>query len=188
MTIIGISGTNGSGKDTVAHMLAKKHSFYAASATDMLAEELIKRGLPTERENKRTLSAEWRREQGLGVIVDKAVAQAKAAGFDKLVVGSLRNTGEADQVHKLGGRVIWIDSDPKTRYDRVSKANRGRIEDMKTFEQFLAEERAEMEHSGDKATLNLSGVKDKSDMIMDNNSTSIEEFENEAENLLKKLL
>lgn len=188
MNIIGVSGTNGSGKDTIANLLSKKYGFYSASATEMLGNELIRRGEPTERKNKRTLSAEWRREHGLGVIVDKAVEQARAAGYDKLVVGSLRNSGEVDRVHELGGQMIWIDSDPKVRYARITGANRGRVEDRKTFEQFLGEEQSEMEHSGDSATLNMSAVKAGADRFLNNNSNNIEEFEQQAEKLLQDLL
>ena len=113
MKIIGVSGTNGSGKDTVAQMLADRHGFYFASATQMLGDELTRRGLPHERENKRAVSAEWRREHGLGAIVDKGIEEAKAAGFDRLVVGSLRNPGEVDRVRELGG-TMTIDSMPGT--------------------------------------------------------------------------
>lgn len=188
MIIIGLSGTNGSGKDTVAHMLVEKYGFYFASATDMLGNELTKRGLSHERENKRAVSAEWRREHGLGVIVDKGVEEAKAAGYTKLVVGSLRNSGEADRVHELGGEVLWIDSDPGVRYKRITGSNRGRVEDQKTFEQFLAEENAEMQHSGDAATLNIAGVKAKADRFIQNDSASIEEFQALAEDALSDLL
>lgn len=188
MLIIGVAGTNGSGKDTIAKVLSEKYGFYEASATDMLGAELDKRGLPHERENKRTVSAEWRREHGLGVIVDKAVEQAKAAGFDKLVVGSLRNPGEADRVHELDGVMIWVDADPQIRYERIQKNDRGRVEDSKTFEQFLAEEEAEMSHSGDSATLNLSGVRAKSDRFINNNGNSIEEFSKQIEKDLADLL
>jgi dephospho-CoA kinase len=188
MLIIGVAGTNGSGKDTIAKVLSEKHDFYAASATDMLGAELTRRGLPHERENKRTVSAEWRREHGLGVIVDKAVEEAKTAGYTKLVVGSLRNPGEVDKVHELGGEVIWVDSDPRVRYDRIQKNNRGRVEDAKTYEQFLAEEEVEMSQSGDSATLSLSGVKAKSDRFIDNDSNSIEDFAEQIEKALVDLL
>ncbi|MGI9028282.1 MAG: AAA family ATPase [Candidatus Saccharimonadales bacterium] len=188
MKLIGIAGSNGSGKDTVAHMLAEKYGFYFASATDMLGDELTRRGLPHERENKRNVSAEWRREHGLGVIVDKGIAAAQAAGYDKVVVGSLRNSGESDRVHELGGEVVWIDSDPKIRYERITKNTRGRVEDNKTFEQFLAEEQAEMQHSGDAATLNVAGVKAAADRFIYNDSASIDEFKLAAEAVLKDLL
>lgn len=188
MIIIGISGTNGSGKDTIAKLLADKHGFYSASATDMFEQELKRRGLPFERQNKRALSAEWRRKYGLGVVVDKGVEEAKAAGFDKLVVGSLRNSGEVDRVHELGGTMVWVDADPKVRYERITKNNRGRVEDQKSFEQFLAEEQAEMEYSGDKATLNMSEVKTQSDKFLENNSSDLQVFVQKAETLLQDLL
>ena len=190
LQIVGISGTNGSGKDTVAAMLAERFNFTNASATQMLADELIKRGLPTSREQKRTLSAEWRRESGTGVIVDKAVELAQKANASGLAVGSLRNPGEADRVHELGGVVVWVDAEPEVRYKRVQKnAREGReAEDNKTFEEFLAEEKAEMSHSGDEATLNMAGVRDKADLTLLNNGNDIGAFKQEAEATLKKYL
>ncbi len=188
MKIIGIAGTNGSGKDTISHLLSEKYGYYVASATDMIEEELARRGLPFERQNKRALTAEWRRKHGLGVIVDKAVTAAKAAGFDKMVVGSLRNPGEVDRVHALGGTMIWVDADPKVRYNRLQAAKRGRVEDQKTFEQFLDEEKVEMEYTGDETTLNMSAVKAGSDLYLDNNYSSIEEFMSAAEKSLQDIL
>lgn len=187
MQIIGLSGTNGSGKDTIAHLLARKHGFYSASASEMLEAELKKRNQPSERENKRNLSAEWRRESGLGVIVDKGIAAAKAAGLDKLVVGSLRNAGEVDRVHELHGIVIWVDADPKIRYERITSNDRGRVEDRKTFEEFLAEQEVEMQSGGDAAKLSLADVKKSADIFIDNSGT-IAEFEAQVEKMLADVL
>ncbi len=187
MQIIGLSGTNGSGKDTIAHLLARKYGFYSASASEMLEAELKKRKVPFSRENKRNLSAEWRRESGLGVIVDKGIAAAKAAGFDTLVVGSLRNAGEVDRVHELNGTVIWVDADPKVRYERITSNDRGRIEDQKTFEEFMAEQQAEMQSDGDAAKLSLADVKAGADILIDN-SASITEFEAQVEKVLADIL
>lgn len=176
MNLIGLSGTNGSGKDTVAEFLRDEHGFYVASATDMLEAELRKLGQPTDRTHKRKLGNQWRREQGLGVIVERAVEAAKAAGFDKLVVGSLRNPGEADLVHALGGKVIWVDADPKIRYARISRGNRGRVEDDKTYEDFLRDEAIEMNEQGDQASLSMAAVKQKSDMLLINDYDSAKAF------------
>lgn len=188
MKIIGIAGTNGAGKDTVGHMLADKHGYLFVSVTDILRREAERRGLEVNRENLRSISAEWRRESGLGVLVDKAVAELKASGNDVgVVIASLRNPGEADRVHALDGIVVWVDADPRIRYDRVQKAleQRGReAEDRKTFEQFQAEEAAEMHQSGDSATLDLSAVKGRADITAINNDKPQDEFLKDVEKTL----
>lgn len=178
--IIGLAGTNGSGKDTVGELLASEHNYLFISVTELLRTECHRRNLPVERENLRTISAEWRRELGLGVLIDKAVAEYEIVKqqYDGVVMASLRNPGEADRVHEFGGTVVWIDADPRTRYDRIQAnvATRGRAEeDNKTFEQFLAEEAEEMHvpEGGDSAMLDSSAVKDRSDVFVSNNSSEI---------------
>lgn len=186
MKLIGISGTNGSGKDTIGHMLAERHGYLFVSLTDMLRKEAKKRNLSPDRKVLRTISAEWRRESGLGVLIDKALEhlQELNADYRGLVIASLRNPGEADRVHQLGGQVLWVDANPSARYERIqtNKATRGRIEeDDKTFDQFIAEEQAEMTSSGDSATLNMSGVRDKADLTVSNDGSDIETFKDAAE-------
>jgi len=177
-TIIGLSGTNGSGKDSVGQLLAEKYGYLFISVTDLLRAEAVKRGLPVEREYLRQISAEWRRESGLGVLVDKAVAEYERQkdSYKGVIMASLRNPGEADRVHELGGVVVWIDADAKIRYDRIFSRQRT-PEDNKTFEQFLQEEADEMNRSSDdKATLSGAEVKDRSDIFIENNG-SYEELE-----------
>lgn len=188
MKIIGLSGTNGSGKDTVGHLLAEKYGWLFADATTMLGDELTVRGLTHERVNKAALSAEWRREYGMGVIVDKAVELFKQGDYKGLIVGSLRHPGEADRVHELGGKMLWVDAEPQVRYDRITKNNRGRVEDNKTFEEFLAEEQREMSPVGDAATLNVGAVKEQADITLQNNGSNLDEFRAQAEQALRSVI
>lgn len=184
LEIIGIGGTNGSGKDSLGEILAKHHGYMFISGADFLREEAKKRGLPIEREVLRTISAQWRRKYGLGVLVDKAVEIFKQSDkkYKGLVVSPMRNPGEAQHIKDLGGVLIWIDADPKIRYGRITRRQRS-TEDQKTFSEFLAEEQAEMQHSGDEATLNMAGVKIKADIFLENNG-SLEEFKVAAEKAL----
>jgi dephospho-CoA kinase len=177
--IIGISGTNGSGKDTVGKMLVERHGWLFVSVTDILRHELKRRGQPIQRENMRNLSAEWRREFGHAVLVDKAAEIFNSLKAEGLAIASLRNPGEVDRIHELGGKVIWIDADPKLRYERIHIRRRS-SEDQKTFEQFMTEEQAEMHQSGDAATLNMSGVKAKSDIFIQNDGNDVEAFKDAA--------
>jgi cytidylate kinase len=180
--IIGISGTNGSGKDAAGLTLADRHSYLFISVTDLLRAELHRRGVPVDRENLRQLSAEWRREYGLAVLVDRALEEYNRlkGEYIGIAIASLRNPAEADRIHELGGVVIWIDSNARTRYERIQNNAEARSrsgEDAKSFEEFIAEEEAEMTSSGDAATLNMGEVKKRADIILDNDETNLEDFQ-----------
>jgi cytidylate kinase len=182
--IIGLSGTNGAGKGVVGHTLALKHNFLFVSVSDFLREDCKKRSLPVSRENLRAISAEWRKNYGLGVLIDMAVSQYNQLeeNYAGVAIDSIRNPHEADRIHELGGIVVWVDASPQTRYERIQRnlAERGRSsEDSRTFEQFLADEEAEMhpQTGGDETQLNMAGVKTKADLFLLNDQTNLEEFE-----------
>jgi cytidylate kinase len=177
--IIGLCGTNGAGKDLVGELLASRHNYLFISVTELLRQEAKRRNVPVERQYLRQISAEWRREQGLSVLVDQAMAAFNqvADQYDGVVMASLRNPAEADRIHELGGTMLWIDADPKVRYNRITGADRGRGgEDNKTFEQFLHEEAAEMHKpaDGDAASLNMLAVKERCDQVITNDSAEID--------------
>lgn len=190
MKLIGLGGTNAAGKDSIGEMLAERHGWLFVSVSDLLRDEAKKRGLPVEREVLRTISAEWRREFGLGVLVDKAIEQFKNLNntYKGLVAVPMRNPGEAQHIMDNGGVLVWVDADPKVRYKRVELRLRS-PEDHKTFEEFLAEQHAEMEHhGGDEATLNLSGVKEKADIFLENNGNDVSAFKDQAEQALRAVV
>lgn len=168
----------------MGHVLALKHNYLFVSVTDLLREEAKRRGIAVERENLRMISAEWRRKYGYGVLVDQAYNKYKELEekYDGLAISSLRNPHEADRVHELGGIVVWVDANAETRYERIQRniAERGRAsEDTKSFEQFVIEEEMEMRPppGGDDASLNMGAVKTRSDVVINNEGTNLQEFE-----------
>jgi cytidylate kinase len=184
--IIGLAGTNGSGKDTVGQLLAQRHNYYFISVTELLRDELTRRGVSTERENTRALSMEWRHEFGLSVLIDRAMAafEQVRGQYDGVVMASLRNPYEADRIHELDGTVIWVDAQPEVRYKRIQENYRGRPDDNKTFEQFIAEEQIEMHGTSDAASLDMTAVKARADVVITNNSAELAALEAEVDRTL----
>lgn len=180
INLIGIGGTNGSGKDSIGEMLAERHGWLFISVSQLLRDELTEQGLPTDRQHTRQLSAKWRRESGLGVLIDKAFEtyNPKQEQYKGLVISSLRNPGEADEIHKLGGKVIWIDANSQVRYSRAKSRSHGRLDDQKSYKEFLAEEQHEMQHNGGHHTLSMEGVKSQADILIENNADKQSFFKN----------
>lgn len=185
LEFIGLAGVNGSGKDTIGEMLAKYHGYLFISVTDLLRNEAKRRAVAPDREMLRTISSQWRKEWGLGALVDKAIAEyeikKEGQNYQGVVMASIRNPGEVDRIHEAGGIVIWLDANPRVRYDRIQNSatmrNRA-IEDMMTFEQFLADEDIEMNPpiGSDETVLNMSEVKKKCDALIINDSNDLELF------------
>ena len=188
MKVIGVGGTNGSGKDTLSHILASDYDWlFVSVSADLIIPELKRRGLPLERENMAALTAEWNRQISPGAVVDKAIERFQQMSgsheYQGMAISSIRHPWEAERIHELGGQVVWVDADPKVRYQRVFSRGQG-DKDRKSYEQFLAEEQAEQHHAGDEATLNWQGVKDRADIFLTNDSDDIEQFKQKAQQAL----
>ncbi|MDB5161948.1 MAG: hypothetical protein JWM52_456 [Candidatus Saccharibacteria bacterium] len=178
--IVGVAGTNAAGKDTLGELREKLQHAKFVSLSDILRRELDKRGLPHERENLRAVSLEWRSNQGPGVMSQKTIALYEAEkaekGYHGLSITSIRTPEEAKTIQYAGGVIIWIDADRYIRYERTQKRAQGRPEDQKTFEQFVAEEDAEMTPSVEGGGLNMGGVRDVADITVINDFDSAEAY------------
>ncbi len=188
MKIIGIGGTNGSGKDTLSQILADDYGWLFVSVSgDLIIPELIKRGLPLEREQMAALTAEWNRKISKGAVIAKAVEKfnesSKTKKYNGLVISSIRHPWEADRIHNLGGKLVWVDADPKLRYNRIFNRGQG-DKDKKSFALFQVEEQTEKDHAGDEATLSWQGVKDHADFFIKNDSNDFEAFKQTVQKAL----
>ena len=172
--IVGVAGTNGSGKDTLGHLLAER-GYTTVSLSDILRHDLDEQGLPHTRENLSHQSKKIRDARGdAGVALRALEVHAEAKG---LCITSIRTPGEAQILKDNDGVIIWIDADRKLRYERVLRAHRGRIEDQVTFEQFSEQEDAEMNPTEQGGGLNMGGVKALADVTVDNVFETVELYE-----------
>lgn len=179
--IVGITGTNGAGKDTLGELLAELKQYKFVSLSDIMREELTRQGVPHEREHMRALSTRWHKEFGAGHLsrrtIEKYVEEEEIEGYKGLAIGSIRRPSEVDVLKSEGAVIIWVDADRRVRYERIMGAGRGRVTDQKSFEQWCAEEDAEMTPPpGDEDALNMNGVRALADITIDNHFDSFEAY------------
>ena len=132
--IVGISGTNGAGKDELGKLLAEHQGYYFHSVSDLLREELRRQGKEVTRENQGALSKQWRNESGDdGIMFQKAIEEyltlKDEKGWKGLALVNARHPGEAATVHKYEGKMVWVDADQRVRYERAVLGDRSGRED-----------------------------------------------------------
>jgi dephospho-CoA kinase len=194
VTIFGVAGTNGSGKDSLMDMLVERHSFLLFNTSNSLRQiaqavfQSTQRGgnnAPMGRVGNafRTAYPGGMVELGLldwwiraGVLTE----DLKPAG---LVIGSIRGTGEVKRLKEAGGKLIVVDADPRVRYGRIT--SRGRADDHITFEQFMEKEAADMAAGEtDPTKFGMAAVIDMADIRIENNGNDIEVFKGTVDKML----
>ena len=84
--------------------------------------------------------------------------------------GSCASTCPVGAIKEADGKIFWVDADPKLRYERIQSGGRNRIDDRKSFEEFVAEERREISPvNSDPASVNLGEVSRIADVKIENN-------------------
>jgi dephospho-CoA kinase len=170
--IIGITATLSAGKGTVASYLVEKHGFKHYSMSGFIAEEILRRGLPVNRDTLTEVGNDLRKTYGPAYINDQLLARAAREGGD-VVIEALRAVGEVENMKKHGA-IIWaVDADIKTRYERATK--RKSEKDSVSFEKFVADEERES-HNGEQWNMNLPKCRDKADVLLRNDGTPEELF------------
>lgn len=137
--IIGITGTLGSGKGTVAEYLTKKHNFTYYSIRNFFAQEVLRRGKMVNRDTIATVAAELRAEHGPTYALEQLMNQALTG--KNVVIESIRTKEEA-QYLKGKGALLWaIDADLRVRYQRTLQRDAS-VENI-SFEKFTEKEKNE---------------------------------------------
>lgn len=120
--IIGIVGLMASGKGTFADELVKK-GFIKFTYSDVLREELKKRGVEITRKNLQDLGDEFRKDYGADYLTKKLIEE-----MDKnknYVLEGIRNPAEINALRKFGNCfIIGIDAPIEKRFQIIIMRNK----------------------------------------------------------------
>ncbi len=185
-TIIGITGTLASGKDTVAEYICKKYNLKSYSTSDEVRHEATKRGLEHGRANMLKIANQVRADLGLGELAKRAIERVPTNEMIALVTG-IRNMGEIEYLkEQTNFYLISVDGPIDIRYKRAK--NRKRIGDGTTFEAFRKSEEVELYNKDvGKHGIELISCMRAADYFMVNDGT-LEDLNTRTDEVVKAIL
>lgn len=192
LKIVGLVGTAGAGKNTVAQFLSTLFGFKNLDTSDMV--RAITRQvyhLPPDfspvRDQLYLVANFVRGEIHPAAMVKLCILEAEALEVPRGVISGLRSMGEAEAVRAAGGIIIGVDADPKMRYNRIYSRARD-TESQKTYEEFLRQDTYENRGlSDDGPGRGIRYVIDEADAVIMNEGTE-EELEMQIKEKITPLL
>ncbi|MBP7741668.1 MAG: AAA family ATPase [Candidatus Pacebacteria bacterium] len=179
--ILGITGSFGAGKGAVVEYLVTGRGFKHYSASGFITEEIVRRGLPVNRDSMTIVANELRKEHGPSYVIDSLYGRAQEVGGDA-VIESLRAVAEVKRIKELGGFVLGITASPQLRYERAFA--RGSEKDHVSFEKWQEQEQAES-NPDDPTKQNIFGALQESTVVVDN-SGSLQELYEKIDSVLAR--
>lgn len=161
--IIGLTGTNGSGKTVAAEHLQKK-GFQFYSLSDVIREELAAQGLPPNRENLIAEGNRLRSEFGPAILAQRVGRKFRTD--QNYVIDSIRNPHEVLALRESGDfHLLHLDAPVEERYRRVRARGGQRV--PASFEEFVEQERRELA-SSDSSSQQLRATWAEADETLEN--------------------
>ena len=137
--IIGLTGKNGGGKGEVVKFLVER-GFQALSLSDVIRQEIERQGKPVTREVLVETGNRLRKEFGSGVLAERVFARLDPE--KNYAIDSIRNPTEVQVLRRRRDFfLVHIQAPQRLRFERLRQ--RGRENDPKTYDEFLALEAKE---------------------------------------------
>jgi dephospho-CoA kinase len=179
--IIGLVGQIACGKGTVAEYLVNKYGAITYRFSTPLRDVLNRLYLEITRENMQNVSKALRQEFGDDLLAKVIAGDVKNETSNLMVIDGIRRLSDIKYLKNLPEfKLVKVETDPKTRYERLTSRTENADDTKKTYEQFLADEQKETE-------LTIPEVMAQAQFTLTNNST-LEELQKQVDALVKKLI
>ncbi|XLQ19797.1 MAG: AAA family ATPase [Candidatus Moraniibacteriota bacterium] len=175
--VLGLAGEMASGKGTVSEYLNEKCDTSQHRFSTMLRDVLDRLHLENSRDNLQNLSTMLRQTYGEDTMARVMAEDAKSDAAEIIVIDGVRRMDDIKYLKELPEfKLVYIDVDIRTRYERIIQRSENVDDQNKTFEEFEAESKNESEAQ-------VKGLKEFADVII-NNSGSVEELHKQVDDLV----
>lgn len=148
--IIGLIGTNGSGKSTICEYLESR-GFMRYSLSDKLRTYVEEKGGEATRDSLMRLGSELKERRGQDVLARDVFEDVLTDDAERVVLDSIRNPAEVAYLKSNGVMFIGVDAALETRYERITQ--RKRATDHIDFETFKRQD--QQENTGESTGQNI---------------------------------
>ncbi len=136
--ILGLVGRKGSGKGTVANILAERYGAKVFRFSAVLADILRRMALEETHDNLIRLSEILRHEFGEDVLRHAIMAQIERDGGDLIVLDGLRRIEDLKGFEALGTfKILNVTAPLELRYKRITVRDEKAKETEMTFDEFV---------------------------------------------------
>lgn len=144
--ILGFTGLIVSGKDTCKKYVMEKYGASGHRYSTMLRDILNRLYLPTTRENLQNLSTDLRSRFGEDTLARVISEDVKNDNNEIIIIDGIRRLADINSLKNLSGFcLISLETDIKTRYQRLTNRRENADDATKTFEEFVADNGREAE-------------------------------------------
>ena len=178
--ILGVTGEIAGGKGTVASYLETNHGAVVFKFSNALRDVAKRMHLEVNRENLQKISTIFRENFDSNILSRVIYEDIKGGNEELVVIDGIRRKADIELLNQLSGfKFIYVEAGMKKRYERITSRGENVDDNSKTYEDFHKDHEREAE-------LQIKGLKNDVDFIIDNNGT-FEDLHNQIEEILKEL-
>ena len=163
--VFGITGEIASGKGTATKYLLEKYNASSHRFSTMLRDVAKRMHLEENRENLQKISTIFRENFSDDLLSQVIYHDVQTDESEVVVIDGVRRMSDIEYLKKLPGfRLIYMDAEMETRYERLTKRGENTDDINKTFEEFKIDSEREAERR-------IKDLKQDANFVIDNNGT-----------------